>query len=122
MCDGIKLICNEAGEWEKYDDTWDITIHCRDEQENEKIRAILTNLNLSGWIATKDKLPEKFKTVLCWVRDKTIAGVETYILGSQDNGCWFLKTYDIGTQSYPVKDYEVVAWRELPEPYVEVEK
>lgn len=68
MCDGIKLVCNEAGEWEKYDDTWDITIHCRDEQENEKIRAILTNLNLSGWIATKDKLPEKFKTVLCWVR------------------------------------------------------
>lgn len=57
-----------------------------------------------------------------WVRDKTIAGGETYILGSQDNGCWFLKTYDIGTQSYPVKDYEVVAWRELPEPYVEVEK
>ena len=83
MCDGIKLVCNEAGEWEKYDDTWDITIHCRDEQENEKIRAILTNLNLSGWIATKDKLPEKFKTVLCWVRDKTIAGGETYILGSQ---------------------------------------
>ena len=122
MCDGIKLVCNEAGEWEKYDDTWDITIHCRVEQENEKIRAILTNLNLSGWIATKDKLPEKFKTVLCWVRDKTIAGGETYILGSQDNGCWFLNTYDIGTQSYPVKDYEVVAWRELPEPYVEVEK
>ena len=122
MRDGIKLVCNEAGEWEKYDDTWDITIHCRDEQENEKIRAILTNLNLSGWIATKDKLPEKFKTVLCWARDKTIAGVETYILGSQDNGCWFLNTYDIGTQSYPVKDYEVVAWRELPEPYVEVEK
>ena len=122
MCDGIKLICNEAGEWEKYDDTWDITIHCRDEQENEKIRAILTNLNLSGWIAVKDKLPEKFKTVLCWVRDKTIAGGETYILGSQDNGCLFLKTYDIGTQSCPVKDYEVVAWRELPEPYVEVEK
>lgn len=52
MCDGIKLVCNEAGEWEKYDDAWDITIHCRDEQENEKIRAILTNLNLSGWIAT----------------------------------------------------------------------
>lgn len=35
-----------------------------------------------------------------WARDKTIAGGETYILGSQDNGCWFLKTYDIGTQSY----------------------
>lgn len=122
MCDGIKLVCNEAGEWEKYDDTLDITIHCRDEQENEKIRAILANLNLSGWIAVKDKLPEKFKTVLCWVRDKTIAGGETYILGSQDNGCWFLMTYDIATQSYPVKDYEVVAWRELPEPYVEVEK
>lgn len=65
MCDGIKLVCNEAGEWEKYDDAWDVTIHCRDEQENEKIKEILMNLNLSGWIATKDKLPEKFKTVLC---------------------------------------------------------
>lgn len=41
MCDGIKLVCNEAGEWEKYDDTWDITIHCRNEEENRLVREML---------------------------------------------------------------------------------
>jgi len=70
-----------------------------------------------GWIACEDRLPEKNKPVLCWVISTTIAGGETYIIGLCDNGFWFLKTYEIGGYSFPTRDYKVVAWQPLPEPY-----
>ena len=46
MDDGYKLICNEDGNWEKYDDTWDITIHCRNEEENRLVREMLESMKL----------------------------------------------------------------------------
>jgi len=55
--------------------------------------------------------------VLCWVKSTTIASGETYIIGSCDRGFWFLQTYEIGHHHFPVKDYEVVAWQQLPEKY-----
>lgn len=76
----------------------------------------------NGWVPCSERLPERNKDVLCWVKSKTISGTETYILGSCDNGFWFLKTYEIDRESFPVKDYEVIAWRPLPEPYKESEK
>lgn len=75
----------------------------------------------NGWIPCSEKLPERNKEVQCWVKSKTISGTETYIIGSCDNGFWFLKTYEIDRESFPVKDYEVVAWQPLPEPYKESE-
>lgn len=71
----------------------------------------------NGWIPVSERLPESNKPVLCWVKSTTIASGETYIIGSCDNGYWFLQTYEIGTNSFPVKDYKVVAWQPLPEPY-----
>lgn len=76
----------------------------------------------NGWIPCSERLPERNKDVLCWVKSKTISGTETYIIGSCDNGFWFLKTYEIDRESFPVKDYEVIAWKQLPEPYKESEK
>lgn len=72
-----------------------------------------------GWIpVSSGKLPEDNKPVLCWVRSTTIASGETFIIGScSNNKFWFLQTYEIGHHHFPVKDYEVVAWCELPEPY-----
>lgn len=29
------------GKWEKYDDTYDITIHCRSKEENEQVMKII---------------------------------------------------------------------------------
>lgn len=71
-----------------------------------------------GWIPCSERLPEDNKPVLCWVRSTTIASGETFIIGScSNNKFWFLQTYEIGHHHFPVKDYEVVAWCELPEPY-----
>lgn len=69
-----------------------------------------------GWIPCSERLPENNKVVLCWVKSTTIASGETYIIGSCDRGFWFLQTYEIGHHHFPVKDYEVVAWQQLPEP------
>lgn len=70
-----------------------------------------------GWIPCSERLPENNKVVLCWVKSTTIASGETYIIGSCDRGFWFLQTYEIGHHHFPVKDYEVVAWQQLPEEY-----
>lgn len=71
----------------------------------------------NGWIPCSERLPERNKPVLCWVTSTTIASGETYIIGSCDNGFWFLQTYEIGHHHFPVKDYKVIAWQPLPKPY-----
>lgn len=71
----------------------------------------------NGWIPCSERLPENNNVVLCWVVSKTIASGETFIIGSCDRGFWFLQTYEIGHHHFPVKDYEVVAWMPLPQPY-----
>lgn len=74
---------------------------------------------VNQWIAVKNRLPEKNKAVLCWVKSTTIQGGETSIIGSCNNGFWFFQVNDIGIHSFPVKDYEVVAWMPLPKSYRE---
>ena len=72
---------------------------------------------INEWIPCGERLPETNKPVLCWVKSTTIASGETFIIGSCERGFWFLQTYEIGHHHFPVKDYEVVAWCKLPEPY-----
>lgn len=69
------------------------------------------------WIPVSERLPEENKSVLCWVKSTTIASGESYILGDYHNSHWFLQVYEIGCASFPVKDYKVVAWQPLPEPW-----
>lgn len=35
MIDGIKLMQNENGKWAKYDDTYDVVIHCESESKKK---------------------------------------------------------------------------------------
>ena len=67
-----------------------------------------------GWIPCSERLPERNKQVLCWAKS-TARGGDVCFTGSCDNGAWFLQTA-VNTLSYPTQ-YEVVAWRELPQPY-----
>ena len=41
MSDGIQLIIREDGTAEKYDDTYDLTIHCTSEDEQKEVLKIM---------------------------------------------------------------------------------
>ena len=52
MSDGIQLIIREDGTAEKYDDTFDLTIHCTSEDEQKEILKIMeaaANLRQLKW-------------------------------------------------------------------------
>lgn len=55
MIDGIKLMQNENGEWAKYDDTYDVVIHCESAEEQERAINILKDRQ---WISVRERLPE----------------------------------------------------------------
>lgn len=41
MSEGLKIIANEDGTFSEYDDTFDITIHCQSEEEQDEVLAKL---------------------------------------------------------------------------------
>lgn len=55
MINGIKLVQNENGEFEEYDDTYDVVIHCESAEEQERAINILKDRQ---WISVDERLPE----------------------------------------------------------------
>lgn len=41
----LVLFCREDGKWAVYDDTYDITIHCESQQEQDKAMGLLRKAN-----------------------------------------------------------------------------
>jgi hypothetical protein len=99
-----------ANEERGYDTAKDVT---------QEIINLVNEQPKTDWIPCEERLPNRNEVVLCWVVSTTIASGETYIIGSCDNGFWFFQTHTIGIHSFPVKDYKVVAWQPLPQPYQE---
>lgn len=48
----VLLTINENGVAEEYDDTYDITIHCESEEEQDRVSKILENYH--DWISVED--------------------------------------------------------------------
>ena len=116
----IEELKSEAKRWEdsgtEYKDKCEIAVGRGLRNAIEIVKQEAEKHN-NGWIPCSERLPENNNVVLCWVVSRTIASGETFIIGSCDHGFWFLQTYEIGHHHFPVKDYEVVAWMPLPEPY-----
>ena len=116
----IEKLESEAKRWEdsgtEYKDKCEIAVGKGLRNAIEIVKQEAEKHN-NGWIPCSERLPENNNVVLCWVVSRTIASGETFIIGSCDHGFWFLQTYEIGHHHFPVKDYEVVAWMPLPEPY-----
>lgn len=111
MSDGMMFIQNEAGEFEKYDDTYDITIHCKSAEEHEKILNILEN---SQWIPCSERLPEESDYYMACVYDEE---VDDYDYRKN----WFAHKDDYDTDESEWRELmpfeRVTAWMPLPEPY-----
>lgn len=131
MSDGITIMQNEDGSFRKYDDTYDIVIHCESEEEQKKaIELINQSLKKSnGWIPVSDRLPEDEKE--CLVTLEKIYGTPEISMGIAsylrfgDAGYWNEKKYGyLEWDKYSdghggTRMYKVIAWMPLPEPYKE---
>lgn len=113
MSEEMKLVQNDAGKWEAYDDTYDITIHCESEEEQEKALSMLKNIQ---WIPITERTPEDESYVLVSFENATMVDIARY---EEDNE---------GGRFYPGDDDEpyskygifVNAWMPLPKRYREV--
>ena len=56
MSDGFMLYLDDDGVARHYDDTYDITIHCESEEEQQKAIERLKSLQ---WIPCSERLPDK---------------------------------------------------------------
>lgn len=69
------------------------------------------------WIPVTERLPEKNKSVLLYMKSRSSSGtcIQT---GSIDKGFWFTQSYP-GFQGLANREFHVMAWMPLPEPYTE---
>ena len=115
MSDGMLLQIRDDGTAELYDDTYDITIHCTSQEEQDAARVLLKRAgaiphwisqdNIPRWIPCSEKLPDSDDKVLC--QTVTKKGAVGMMIGYYGYGRWCC-----GMNS------NVVAWMKLPEPYV----
>lgn len=128
MSDGMTFIQNEDGAFSTYNDTYDIVIHCKSKEEQEKA---IEHLKSTNWIPVSERLPEehdsifaKFKGTDNWKRgmfEKT----SKYVIATVafDDGTVLVEqayTIDgIWRTDKKVLGGTVVAWMDFPEPYKE---
>ena len=110
MTDSINLIFDEDGVARIYDDTYDITIHCESQEEQDKVLAKLNR----RWIPCSEGLPGVNGSYLVTVHPNYIvpSGIHVDML-SWFNGKWW---FDLDGQDAEFSD-PIIAWMPLPEPY-----
>ena len=107
--EGLKMICNPEGEWDVYDDSFDIVIHCKDEEEQKEAREALKASQT--WIPVKERAPDDDRYIML-----SFANFSLPAVGRYEDGAF----YD-GDCEEPCSKYGfcVNAWMELPKPYRE---
>ena len=112
MTDSINLIFDEDGFAREYDDTYDITIHCESQEEQDKV---LAKLNMR-WIPCSERLP-----FAEYGESDNVLATCGY-RGVEDTSIRWIRTlyFNGGTWCYPTGetyDQKVYAWMSMPEPY-----
>lgn len=112
MSDGMTLVQHEDGTFSAYDDTYDVTIHCKTEEEQKKV---IERLKSTDWIPVSERLPEiKMPYEECYlVTDGRFCWMAYFIREKE----WIFA--DCTNCKNKIDWTDVVAWRSLPEPYEE---
>lgn len=111
----ITLTLNENGVAEVYDDTYDVTVHCESEEEQERVVGILERY--PGWIPVEDTehTPENESYVLVSFSNASLPGFARY--EENDEGGTYYPGDD--EDSYLKYGLFVNAWMPFPELYRE---
>lgn len=105
----LKLVENEEGVWELYDDSYDVTIHCETEDEMNRVINILEG---NSWTPA-DQPPKPEEYVLLSFKNFSIPLVGMYC-NDDDGGAYYIGDDEESCISH---DIIVNAWMPLPEPY-----
>ena len=100
MSETISIMFDEKGIAKEYDDTFDISIHCESEEEQNKVLEILNK----RWIPVSEKLPEK----------------DGYYYVSGNGKVWscrFVNLMYVKGWTNSADNPPIEAWMPLPEPY-----
>lgn len=106
MSETISLLFDKNGIAKVYDDTFDISVHCESEEEQNKVFEILNR----RWIPVCERLPEEETDVLVCNSNGNIeiaSGSYSTELSTHDF-IWYTSGWRFG---------KVKAWMPLPEPY-----
>ena len=102
----ILIYFDEDGKAKAYDDTYDITIHCESQEEQDEVRRLLQNIQ--HWIPCEKEMPKVGENVLI-----SVAGMYSAEGCLRDDGNWAQFRWD----AIQRKDM-VGAWMKMPEPYI----
>lgn len=106
---------NENGVAEEYDDTYDITIHCESEEEQDRVSKILENYH--GWIPVdSDNQPKDEERVLVSFENFNEVLTARYKAEEEEGGTFLLDADDTD-ESFVSHDLYVSAWQSLPDRY-----
>lgn len=112
----LLLTIGKDGKARLYDDTYDITIHCESQEEQDRVCALLKHI--PHWIPCSERMPEtdedgySDKLLVCF---SNFTGCEICEYRIIDGiGKWYIGDSDDCPDDIGVK---VIAWMHLPEPY-----
>lgn len=108
----MKIIFDENGVADVYDDTYDIVIHCENEEDQKDARLALKNVR--RWIPVTEKLPEPETHVLVSFDNSTLPDIATYRVDDDGSGAFYPGDEDY---TYLSVGFFVNAWMPLPEQY-----
>lgn len=113
MDEGTMLIQNEDGEWEKYDGTYDVVIHCDSKEDKQKVVGMLKN-KIMDWIPISERLPDPDEYILLSFENYTMAAIGRYERNEDGGGNFYEGDEERTLLSFGLY---VNAWMPLPEPY-----
>lgn len=139
MSDGMLLQIRDDGRAELYDDTYDITIHCSSQEEQDAARVLLKRAgaiphwvsqdDISGWIPVDEDMPEEFDSVFTEFHgtDKWRDGMwlkssaRVLVTVEFEDGTRLTETAKTidgkWTTENRIRKRKVVAWKKMPEEY-----
>lgn len=109
MSETISIMFDENGIAKEYDDTFDITIHCKSEEEQNKVLEILNR----RWIPVSERLPEETGWYIVTFRVYGGGYAVCELSYRKPENYWTDK--DIFKKA--LSNDEILAWMPLPERY-----